>query len=189
ATTTSVTLDALLMAAIGAGLVANAVIVSLPALAELSQRLPLSLTLEMVRARLAGGRADHRKVGTIFTLAISLATFALAFAATNESAAEDRAGYRVGADTRVLLGNTSPPVGAGASGLSASVIRSYAHVASLRDDVEVLGVGSDLVGTAWWRSDLATQSLGALVEGLAREEHAEILVNDEQMQIWLHADG
>ena len=43
--------------------------------------------------------------------------------------------------------------------------------------------------TAWWRSDLATQSLGALVEGLAREEHAEIIVNDEQMQIWLHADG
>ena len=186
---TSATLDALVFAAVGAGLIANAVVLALPYIAASLHRFSLPLTLEMVRARLAAGRAEHRQVATVFTLAISLATFAFAFAATNEHAADDRAGYRVGADSRIVLGNTRPPVAASVGGTSALVFRGYAHVASLRDDVEVLGVGSDLVGAAWWRNDLASQSLGALVDSLAREEHAEILINDGQLQIWLHADG
>jgi hypothetical protein len=188
-------------------LVLPGVALALLALAAL-RLLPLVARLAVrgtgLGARLAGWRLQrqplqHARVALLLSFALSLSVFTSAYLATDQRNAVDRARYAAGSDVRVWFDfGTGPSVLDGALAGTPGVVASsllYRDVGRPgRSDVSatVLGVDpSSLPGVAWWRSDLAGQSLDQLMQALVRGDPDGVLVpgRPQALSIWVYSSG
>lgn len=178
----------LLLVATGAAAVGAALLQLLPRITGAFGRLGVVGTL--ARTQLVRDFAQHARFATLIVFGLATLTFALAFANTAARAGEDRAAFWAGSERRWVLDRAlKPDFGRPSSDRSVEVMRSYARVGALTDEVQVLAIPARWADVTWWRSDLAARRPTELVAALARGETGEVLLSDTEVRLWALASG